>query len=343
MTGAPPPNAGSRPNLEAGAGNRARLGGPCWAGPLLAAIAGVGALGGLFWIALDHLAVAEGYVIVQARVGDDRVHPVQHVGGRITQVHAVVGQPVAGGELLATVDAEDVDVRIAELKVQAQTSQMRLDVVRREVQAFEVLEQQQLVARARRRAGAQARRSRAGECRRPRAGCRGGRPPRAGGDPVSSRWYGSFDGWACDRAGRASRREARRDRRQSRRGDPGGDAYSRAGRRGERAAGCADLARACRMARRARFRWPARVLDGCAIAVIDNVWRSVDAHRARRGGSAGGRGSSRCHHAIWQPGEDLDPHRAVVRSPTASRTPQGHDDLGHFELSLFKGSLSDDG
>ncbi len=149
MTGAPPPNAGSRPNLEAGAGNRARLGGPCWAGPLLAAIAGVGALGGLFWIALDRLAVAEGYVIVQARVGDDRVHPVQHVGGRITQVHAVVGQPVAGGELLATVDAGDVDVRIAELKVQAQTSQMRLDVVRREVQAFEVLEQQQLVARAR--------------------------------------------------------------------------------------------------------------------------------------------------------------------------------------------------
>lgn len=100
-------------------------------------------------MALDRLAVADGYMIVEARIAEGRLHPVQHAGGRITQVHAAVGQSVAAGELLATVDTGDVDARIAALKAQAQASQLRLDVVRREVQAFEVMEQQQLVARAR--------------------------------------------------------------------------------------------------------------------------------------------------------------------------------------------------
>lgn len=144
-----PPNDASRRATRAGASRRARVSGPRFGGPLLAAIAGVGALGGLGWMALDRLAVADGYMIVQARVADGRLHPVQHAGGRITQVHAVVGQSVAAGELLATVDTGDVDARITELKAQAQASQLRLDVVRREVQAFEVMEQQQLVARAR--------------------------------------------------------------------------------------------------------------------------------------------------------------------------------------------------
>ena len=139
----------TRVDRGAGAGRRATSRGPRFGGPLLAAIAGIGAIGGLGWFAADQLAIADGYVIVQARMAEDRTYPVQHVGGRIADVHAVVGKSVAAGELLATVDAGDVDARIGALKGEAQASQLRLDVVRREAQAFEVLQQQKLVARER--------------------------------------------------------------------------------------------------------------------------------------------------------------------------------------------------
>lgn len=124
-------------------------GGPRSGGPLLASVLAVGALGGLGWFGLDRVAMSEGYVIVQARVAEGRLHPVQHVGGRIDQVHAVVGKPVAAGELLATVDPGDVDARIAALKAEALASQLRLEAVRREVHAFDVLQEQRLVARER--------------------------------------------------------------------------------------------------------------------------------------------------------------------------------------------------
>ena len=125
------------------------MGGPRWGGPLLASLVVVGALGGLGWFGLDRLVVGEGYVIVQARVADGRLHPVEHSGGRIDKVYAVVGKPVAAGELLATVDPGDVDARIAGLKAEAHASQLRLEAVRREAHAFDVLEQQKLVARER--------------------------------------------------------------------------------------------------------------------------------------------------------------------------------------------------
>ncbi len=124
-------------------------GGPRSGGPLLASVVVVGALAGVGWFGLDRLALSDGYMIVQARVADGRLHPVQHAGGRIEKVHAVVGKPVAAGELLATVDPGDVDARIAALKAEAQASQLRLEAVRREAHAFDVLQQQMLVARER--------------------------------------------------------------------------------------------------------------------------------------------------------------------------------------------------
>lgn len=133
----------------AGIGRRARWRGMRCGVPLLAAIFGVGVIGGLGWITLGGLADAEGYLIVQGRLSDSRLHPVRHAGGRIAQVHAAVGKMVAEGELLATVDPGDVDARIEALKIEAQASQMRLEVVRREAQAFEVLQKQNLVARER--------------------------------------------------------------------------------------------------------------------------------------------------------------------------------------------------
>ena len=133
-----------------GARHRAERGkGPGIAVPFVSCLCGLAviAVGGLG--VMSRVELEQAFAFADARPVTGRQKAVQHPGGTITKVFTAVGKPVAGGELLATVEPGDVDRRIEQLKVEAQAAQVRLEAVRREAQAFAVLQRESLVERSR--------------------------------------------------------------------------------------------------------------------------------------------------------------------------------------------------
>jgi len=90
-----------------------------------------------------------GYHLTEAKLSAARVQTIVHSGGKIAAVHAEAGRSVAAGDLLATIEAGDLDNRIAALKAQSEAAQLQLQAVRREAQAFSTLLEQRLVSRQR--------------------------------------------------------------------------------------------------------------------------------------------------------------------------------------------------
>lgn len=130
-------------------GRKAHDAGPRIAGAFAASIAAFVLFVGGGSIALSYLMLEETFAVVQARPLSEQMQGVHHPGGTISKVFTAVGKPVAGGELLATVDAGDVDRRIEELKSEARAAQLRLEALRREAQAFDVMQREHLIDRAR--------------------------------------------------------------------------------------------------------------------------------------------------------------------------------------------------
>jgi multidrug resistance efflux pump len=93
--------------------------------------------------------IERGAFVVEARPATGRHLVAPQGSGVIGKVFVAAGNPVGGGELLATVEGGDIDHEIDALKAEAQAAQQRLDTVRREAAAFEVLLEQQLVTRER--------------------------------------------------------------------------------------------------------------------------------------------------------------------------------------------------
>lgn len=128
----------ARPSLQG-----LRLRGPVVAGAsVLSGVLGAAALGAAI------VPFNDGFVTVDARLADRAIHAVRHDGGVIGKVHVAAGQRVAAGDLLASIDAGDIDARIAQMKAQADAVGLQLESVRREAQAFNVMLEQRLVSRA---------------------------------------------------------------------------------------------------------------------------------------------------------------------------------------------------
>ena len=141
----PANNPGREPAATTGAASALqglRLRGPVVAGAsVLSGMLGAAAL----WAGI--VPFNDAFVTVDARLADRTIHAVRHDGGIIGKVHVVTGQRVAAGDLLASIDAGDIDAKIAQLKTQADAAGLQLESVRREAQAFNVMLEQRLVSR----------------------------------------------------------------------------------------------------------------------------------------------------------------------------------------------------
>jgi len=124
--------------------NRIRL-----RGPLVAGMCAIAAFAAVAVGAVEYGPALGGYHIKDATLAVRRIQPVVHPGGKIAAVYAEAGKAVAAGDILATIEAGDLDGRIAALKVQSDAAQLQLQAVRREAQAFTTLLQQRLVSRQR--------------------------------------------------------------------------------------------------------------------------------------------------------------------------------------------------
>lgn len=124
--------------------NGIRLGGPLAAGALALALLGCTGV-----LAARSITLPGGMHMVEASLAARRLHPLTHAEGRISAVHVQLDQKVAAGDLLATIESNDLDSRIAALKAQSDAAQLQLQSVRREAKAFNTLLEQRLVSRQR--------------------------------------------------------------------------------------------------------------------------------------------------------------------------------------------------
>lgn len=122
--------------------------GPAMRGPAIAASLALAALLGAVALAFA-LPLGSGHSTIEVRLAARSAHEIRHAGGTIARVHVMPGAAVAAGDLLATVDAAEIDAGIATLKTRLGTARHRLDAVQREAQAFNVLHEQRLISRAR--------------------------------------------------------------------------------------------------------------------------------------------------------------------------------------------------
>ena len=107
------------------------ISGPIKACGLVIAIFCLASLGIASTMSIDAGVPVAGAVVVEMKL-----RPIQHgAGGQLGQVHVHVGQDVAAGDILMTLDAAKTGAQIAALKRQAAEAMVRLDHVRREMEA----------------------------------------------------------------------------------------------------------------------------------------------------------------------------------------------------------------
>ncbi len=90
-----------------------------------------------------------GFTVVEARLVDGKAHRITHTGGSIAKVHVVAGSRVAAGDLLATMNASDLDAGIKVLRARLDVARRQQESLRLEIQAFNMLLEQRLISRAR--------------------------------------------------------------------------------------------------------------------------------------------------------------------------------------------------
>lgn len=122
---------------------------PSLRAPLATTLVVAALLAGGGWHATGELQSRASIRLAEARIVPGATHAVKHTAGVIAKVHASAGGKVEAGEVLATLEAGDVDSRIDGLKVQSEAVQRRLEAIRREVLAFQVMLEQRLVSRSR--------------------------------------------------------------------------------------------------------------------------------------------------------------------------------------------------
>ena len=118
--------------------------GPAAAGFLVLAVFFGAGIGSAAFMPLDKGIAFSGAVIVESKV-----QQVQHrVGGIVGRVLVQEGQEVKAGDILITLDAEQIGVQIGALKTQADAAKRQLVLIRQETQTYTELMEKKLAPRS---------------------------------------------------------------------------------------------------------------------------------------------------------------------------------------------------
>ncbi len=128
--------------------SRLAMRGPALRSPLIACGLGIFAIAALS-AGTAHIPFSGGFVVVEARLVAGKAHRITHTGGSIAKVHVVAGSRVAAGDLLATMNASDLDAGIKVLRARLDVARRQQEALRMEIQAFNMLLEQRLISRAR--------------------------------------------------------------------------------------------------------------------------------------------------------------------------------------------------